>query len=159
MDIRTIALCLTLATPAALAAEAAAPAPATTPAAAPASAPTALDPVEVTVEKRQENAFREVQRGMKRVRSAKAEDADKIVCLKQKPTGSNIPVINCATNRFWEKIRASSLANGLGSVGGAVAGGGGSSRKDDRVFTMSIKDYNAMEQRFGKLAEDAAKSP
>lgn len=118
-------------------------------------APAQLDPVEITAEKRMENAFREVQIGLERIRSSKPEDEDKIVCLKQKPTGSNIPVINCATNRFWEKIRASSLTSGLGAVGGAIAGGGGgSARKDDKVFTMSLNDYNALQKRFGRLPKE-----
>lgn len=117
--------------------------------------PAQLDPVEVTAEKRMENAFREVQIGLERVRSSKPEDEEKIVCLKQKPTGSNIPVINCATNRYWDKIRSSSLSAGLGSVGGAIAGGGGgSARKDDKVFTMSLNDFNALKKRFGALPKD-----
>jgi hypothetical protein len=117
--------------------------------------PAELDPVEVTAEKRMENAFREVQIGMERVRSDKPEDAEKIVCLKQKPTGSNIAVINCATNRYWQKIRARSLSQGLGAVGGAIAGGGsGSTNKEDKVFTMSLSDYSALQKRFGKLPKD-----
>jgi len=119
--------------------------------------PAQLDPVEITAEKRMEYAFREVQLGMDRVRSSKPEDEEKIVCLKQKPTGSNIPFINCATNRHWDKIRATSLANGLGAVGGAIAGGGtGSVKKEDKVFTMTLTDYNKLKERFGKLPKDYA---
>lgn len=147
MDLRTKLLL-----PLALAGFTAAASDAVTPQAEP---PAQLDPVEVTAEKRMENAFREVQIGLDRVRSSKIEDEEKIVCLKQKPTGSNIPVINCATNRYWDKIRASSLSSGLGAVGGAVAGGGGgSARKEDKVFTMSMNDYNALQKRFGKLPKE-----
>lgn len=129
----------------------------TTPQAEP---PAQLDPVEVTAEKRMENAFREVQIGMDRVRSSKPEDEEKIVCLKQKPTGSNIPVINCATNRYWDKIRAASLTSGLGAVGGAIAGGGtGAVKKEDKVFTMSLSDFNALEKRFGKLPKGMRDQP
>lgn len=129
----------------------------TTPQAEP---PAVLDPVEVTAQKRMENAFREVQLGMDRIRSSKPEDQETIVCLKQKPTGSNIPVINCATNRYWEKIRASSLTSGLGSVGSAIAGGGGgSAKKDDKVFTMSLSDFNSLEKRFGKLPKELKELP
>lgn len=117
--------------------------------------PAQLDTVEVTAEKRMENAFREVQLGLERIRSDKPEDEDKIVCLKQKPTGSNIPLINCATNRYWSKIRSSSLSTGLGAVGGAIAGGGGgSARKEDKVFSMSLNDYNQLQKRFGRLPDD-----
>ena len=118
-----------------------------------------LDPVEVTAEQRTENAFRTVQLGMGRGRSEKAEDADKIVCLKQKPTGSNIPVINCATNRFWEKIRASSMTN-VGLVTAPIAGsGGGSAKKEDKVFTMSLTDFNKLEKRFGALPQELKDKP
>lgn len=124
----------------------------TTPAAEP---PAALDPVEVTAEKRTENAFRTIQLGLERVRSERSEDADKIVCLKQKPVGSNIPVINCATNRYWERIRSNSLSNGVGTVNGAMAGGGGSTgRKDDKVFSMSLNDFNKLKKQFGELPKE-----
>jgi hypothetical protein len=119
--------------------------------------PAQLDPVEITAEKKMESAFREVQLGLDRVRSNKPEDEEKIVCLKQKPTGSNIPLINCATNRYWEKIRASSLSSGLGAVGGAIAGGGGgSAKKEDKVFSMTLNDFNQLKKRFGSLPKDYA---
>ena len=144
----------TILLPLALVAGVAAASSDTTPQAEP---PAQLDPVEITAEKKMENAFREVQLGLERVRSTKPEDEDKIVCLKQKPTGSNIPLINCATNRYWEKIRASSLSSGLGAVGGAIAGGGGgSARKEDKVFSMTVNDFNQLKKRFGSLPKDYA---
>ena len=80
--------------------------------AAPAEPPATLDPVEVTAARRAEIAFRTVQLGMLRSRSDSIEAADDVVCLKQTPVGSHVAVINCATNRFWNRVRAASLANG-----------------------------------------------
>jgi len=143
--------------------------------------PLALDPVEVNAERRTEVAFRAVQVALERSRSDRSEDADLIVCLKQAPTGSNIPAINCATNRFWNKVRARSLSGGLGSVegvgspamnfgrtamgntGGAnlprtgvnsvgVAGSNGATKaEDDKVVTLSLSDYNRLKERYGEL--------
>lgn len=139
-----------------------APAPATA-----TEAPAALDPVEVTAEekmKRQEAAFRTVQEGMERQRSDKIEDEDLIVCKKEKPTGSNVSVINCATNRFWKRIRSSSMASGMaaagmtpGGTGAYGAGGGGSAKKDDKVITISLTSYYEMEKRFGKKPKEEKK--
>ena len=99
------------------------------PAAAPATAaepPAQLEQVDVTGEKRVELAFRAVQLGLRRGRSDRMEDADLIVCMKQTPVGSHLPVINCATNRKWSEIRARSLQNGLSGLqsAGGPAGGG-----------------------------------
>lgn len=116
---------------------------------------TQLDPVEVTAEQRTESAFREVQVALERIRSDRDEDAEKIVCVKQKPTGSNIPVISCATNRYWNRIREASLQSGLGSIGGAVGGGGpGAIRTQDKVFNMSMSDYKKLQKRFGKMPDE-----
>lgn len=124
----------------------------TAPAAEP---PAALDTVEVTALKRTENAFRTIQLGMERIRSEKTEDADKIVCIRQKPVGSNIPIINCATNRYWERIRSNSLSNGIGTVNGAMGGGGGGSgSKQDQVFSISLNDYNKLKKQFGTLPKE-----
>lgn len=111
--------------------------------------PAQLDPVELTAEQRLEGAFREVQVGLERVRSDRDEDAEKIVCVKQKPTGSNIPVINCATNRYWNVMRNASL-----SSFNSVAGSGGSGRPGDKVFTMSLTDFNKLQKRYGKMPEE-----
>jgi hypothetical protein len=100
-----------------------------------------------------ERAFREVQIGMERMRSDKPEDAEKVVCLKQKPTGSNISQINCATNRYWEHIRSNSLGTNGGFVGSA-ASGGNTATKNERVFTMSLAQYRSLEKQFGKLPKD-----
>ena len=143
------------------------PTAAPAPAAAPASeAPYVGEPMELTVEQRQERAFRTVQEGLTRERSDKAEDQELIVCKKEKPTGSNIKVINCATNRFWQKIRSSSMAGGF-AAGGLTAsgtgayggGGGGSAKKDDKVITISVADYYKMEQRYGKAPKAGADKP
>jgi len=113
---------------------------------------TVLDPVEVTAAQRTMSAFRTLQAGLERNRSDREEDAETIVCEKRKPTGSNIPVINCATNRYWNRIRAASLQSGFGGNGAAVTGGGtGAVRQDDKMFTMTLNDFNALEKRFGKL--------
>lgn len=100
-----------------------------------------------------ERAFREVQLGMERIRSSKPEDAEQIVCLKQKPTGSNISQINCATNRYWEHIRANSLGANGGFVGSA-AGNSAAAMKDERVFSMTLAQYRSLEKKFGKLPQD-----
>jgi hypothetical protein len=157
----------------ALAAEpqpAAAPASATAPAAAPATA-AVLDPVDVeekqlTPEQRQERAFRTVQEGMARERSDKVEDENLIVCKKEKPTGSNMKVINCATNAFWKKIRSSSMAAGIagggmtaGGTGAYGSGGGGSAKKDDKVITISVSAYYEMEKKFGKAPKKDDSKP
>lgn len=110
--------------------------------------PAVLDPVAVSAEKRAELSFRTIQIALERTRSNSVKDEDQIVCLKQMPTGSHRPVINCATNGFWRKIRENSLA---GFTGG---GGGGSAKKGEKVFTISMDDYAKLEARFGKLPED-----
>ena len=146
--------------------------------AGPAEAPFVGDPVEVNAEKRTELAFRTVQIALDRSRSDRIEDADLVVCLKQTPTGSHVPVINCATNRFWMRIRAASLANGLagyesrGGPGGTdtmkmatasfvqssgldgvgVPRGGGSIKpEDEKVVTIRLSDYNKLKARYGEL--------
>ena len=133
---------------------------------APAEAPYVGEPMELTAEQRQELAFRAVQQGMDRQRSDKVEDEDLIVCMKQKPVGSNVSVINCTTNRFWKKIRASSMAAGMasggmtpGGTGAYNSGGGGSARKDDKVITLSMNDYYKMEKKFGKVPKADAGKP
>jgi hypothetical protein len=100
--------------------------------------------------------------------------------LRQTPTGSHVPVINCATNRFWLRIRAASLANGLagyesrGGPGGTDTmkmatgsflqsssldgvgvprGGGKIRREDEKVVTLTLSEYNKLKQRFGELPE------
>jgi hypothetical protein len=103
------------------------------------------DPMVLTAEQRAERSLRTIQIALERTRSNSVKDEDDIVCLKQMPTGSHRPVINCATNGFWRKIRENSLANFTGS------GGGGSAKKEDKVFTMSMDDYAKLEKRFGKL--------
>ena len=120
---------------------------------APVAAPTTEtpyvgDPLVLTAEQRAERSLRTIQIARERTRSNSVEDDELIVCLKQTPTGSHRPVINCATNRFWRKIREASLAGFTG------AGGGGSARKEDKVFTMSVDDYAQLEKRFGKLPKD-----
>jgi hypothetical protein len=143
------------------AAPAAAPAPSTV-----AEAPYVGEPMELTAEQRQELAFRAVQKGLDTPRSDKAEDAEVIVCKKEKPTGSNTSVVNCATNRYWMKIRSSSMAAGIGggaqTAGGTGAyggGGGGSAKKEDKVITLSMSDYYKMEKRFGKAPKEAPTKP
>lgn len=134
-------------------AEDAAPAQSAEPA-APAEQPYQGEPVTVTEQRSPlENAFREVQIGLDRTRSSRLEDAEKIVCLKQKPTGSNISVINCATNRFWEQIRENSLG-GIGGFTGAAGASGANTKKGDRVFTMSLAQYRALEKQFGPLPKE-----
>ena len=145
---------------------------------APAEAPAALDPVEVNAAKRAELAFRTVQIALERGRSDRVEDADQVVCLKQTPVGSHVAVINCATNRFWMRIRAASLANGLAgfeSSGGPVGGDtmgmatgafmapsgmdsvgvskgtGPIKREDEKVVTLSLNEYNKLKKRYGEL--------
>ena len=113
-----------------------------------AEAPYVGDPVTLTAEQRAERSLRTVQIALERTRSNSVKDEDLIVCVKQMPTGSHRPVINCATNGFWRKIRENSLA---GFTGG---GGGGSAKKDDKVFTMSVEDFAKLERRFGKLPKD-----
>ena len=136
-----------------------------------------LDTVEVNAEKRAELAFRTVQLGLERGRSDKIEDADSVVCLKQTPVGSHVAVINCATNRFWMRVRAASLANGLAGFEGSGAGGsdamktatasfvqssgmdgigvprgtGTIKREDEKVVTLSLNDYNKLKKRYGEL--------
>jgi hypothetical protein len=146
--------------------------------AAPAEPPAALDPVEVNAAKRAELAFRTVQIGLERGRSDRVEDADQVVCLKQTPIGTHVAVINCATNRFWMRIRAASLANGLAGLesSGGPAGGdamkmatasfvsssgmdgigvpkgtGAIKREDERVVTLSLNEYNKLKKRYGEL--------
>ena len=64
-------------------------------------------------------------------------------------------MINCATNRYWERIRSNSLTNGIGTVSGTMAGGGGGSgSKEDKVFTMSLNDYNKLKKQFGALPKE-----
>ena len=146
-------------------------APATA-AAAPAPATAAvLDPIDVqdkalTPEQRQERAFRAVQKGMDTPRSDKAEDAEVIVCKKEKPTGSNVSVVNCATNRYWMKIRSASMASGIGgggqTAGGTGAygsGGGGSAKKEDKVITIPLSEYYKLEKRFGKAPKEGSSKP
>ena len=142
-----------------------------------AEAPVTLDPVEVNAEKRAELAFRTVQLGMLRSRSDSVEAADDVVCLKQTPVGSHVAVINCATNRFWNRVRAASLANGLAGYqqGGGPAGSdvmaqatgsfvqsaydgigvprasGPIKREDERIVTLSVNDYNKLKKRYGEL--------
>lgn len=113
-----------------------------------AEAPYVGDPVTLTAEQRAERSLRTIQIALERTRSNSIADEDKIVCLKQMPTGSHRPVINCATNGFWRKIRENSLAGFTG------LGGGGSAKKEDKVFTMSVEDFAKLERRFGKLPED-----
>ena len=139
--------------------------------------PFKLDAVEVSAEKRTELAFRTLQIGLERSRSDSVEDADVVVCLKQTPVGSHVTVINCATNRFWMRIRAASLANGLagyqgggGPAGGdrmgmatgsflqgsgmdsvGVPSGGAIKREDEKVVSLSLNDYNKLKKRFGEL--------
>ena len=110
-----------------------------------AEAPYVGDPITLTAEQRAERSLRTIQIALERTRSNSVKDEDLIVCVKQMPTGSHRPVINCATNGFWRKIRENSLANFTGS------GGGGSAKKGDKVFTMSVEDYARLEKRFGKL--------
>jgi hypothetical protein len=144
--------------------------------AATAEAPAALDPVEVNAAKRAELAFRTVQIALERGRSDRVEDADQVVCLKQTPVGSHVAVINCATNRFWLRVRAASLANGLAgferSAGpadgmkmatasmvsgsgmdgiGVPKGSGPIKREDERVITLSLNEYNKLKKRYGEL--------
>ena len=150
-------------------AAAAEPAAAPTTAAAPATtaeAPYVGEPMELTVEQRQEKAFRTIQSGLDKQRSDRVEDQDVIVCKKEKPTGSNVAVINCATNRFWQAIRASSMAAGIagggrtaGGTGAYGSGGGGSAKKDDKVITLSLSDYYKLEKRFGKVPKTDAGKP
>lgn len=149
--------------------------------AAPTEPPATLDPVEVTAARRAEIAFRTVQLGMLRSRSDSIEAADDVVCLKQTPVGSHVAVINCATNRFWNRVRAASLANGLagfqqsgGPAGSDMMGqatgafvqtsgmdgigppraSGPIKREDEKVVTLSLNDYNKLKKRFGELPED-----
>ena len=144
---------------------AAAAEPAPAPVAA-AETPYVGEPMELTAEQRQEAAFRAVQVAMDRQRSDKVEDEELIVCMKEKPTGSNVSVINCTTNRFWKKIRSASMSAGIaaggmtpGGTGAYNAGGGGSARKDDKVMTLSMNDYYKMEKRFGKAPKTEAGKP
>ena len=118
--------------------------------ASPTSAPAAeqpaqLDPVTLTAEQKAERNLRTIQIAMERTRSNSVKDEDLIVCLKQTPTGTHRPVINCATNGFWRKIRENSLGGFTG------IGGGGSAKKEDKVFTISTEDFAKLERRFGKL--------
>ena len=148
-------------------ASAADPAPTPTTAPAPATeTPYVGEPMELTAEQRQEAAFRAVQVGMDRLRSDKVEDEELIVCKKEKPTGSNVSVINCTTNRFWKRIRASSMAAGLaaggltaGGTGAYGGGGGGSARKDDKVITLALSDYYKLEKKYGKVPKADASKP
>ena len=110
-----------------------------------AEAPAVLDPITLTAEQKAERNLRTIQIAMERTRSNSVKDEDKIVCLKQTPTGTHRPVINCATNGFWRKIRENSLGGFTG------LGGGGSAKKDDKVFTISTEDFAKLERRFGKL--------
>jgi hypothetical protein len=170
----TLRTCLVTAVLAAGAAAAAAPA---------AEPPAALDPIEVTAEKRAELAFRAVQLGLERSRSDRVEDQDLVVCIKETPTGTHRPVINCATNRKWAQVRARSLAGGLSgleanggpaasSVNNAMAratgalvgnsglnasaaygSNGAQKREDDKVLVLSLVDYNKLKARYGELPE------
>jgi hypothetical protein len=147
--------------PAAAPATGAAPAPSSA-----AEAPYVGEPMDLTAEQRQERAFRAVQKGLDTVRSDKAEDADVIVCKKEKPTGSNVSVVNCTTNRNWIKIRAASMASGIagggqtaGGTGAYGSGGGGSARKEDKVITLTMNDYYKLEKRFGKAPKETPTKP
>jgi hypothetical protein len=127
--------------------------PASAPAVSPSDAPAVEEPyvgepLELTAEQRAERSLRTIQIALDRTRSNSVKDEELIVCVKQMPTGSHRPVINCATNRFWRKIRENSLGGFTGS------GGGGSAKKDDKVFTMSVEDYAKLEKRFGKLPQE-----
>lgn len=143
--------------------------------------PAALDPVEVSAEKRAELAFRAVQIGLERSRSDRVEDQDLVVCIKETPTGTHRPVINCATNRKWAQIRSRSLAGGLSGLeanGGpgasavnnamaratgafvgnsglnasaAYGSNGAQRRDDDKVLVLSLVDYNKLKARYGEL--------
>jgi hypothetical protein len=113
-----------------------------------AEAPYVGEPVTLSAEQRAERSFRTIQIALERTRSNRIEDEDLIVCVKQMPTGSHRPVVNCATNRFWRKIRENSLAGFTGS------GGGGSARKEDKVFTISSDDFSKLEKRYGKLPDE-----
>jgi hypothetical protein len=149
--------------------------------AAPAEPPAELDPIEVSAEKRAELAFRAVQLGLERSRSDRVADQDLVVCIKETPTGSHRPVVNCATNRKWAQIRSRSLAGGLsgleanGGPGanainnsmaratGAMVGNSGlnssaaygsngaQKRADDVVLTLPLTDYNKLKARYGEL--------
>jgi len=150
------------------------------PAMAPTQEPPAqLDPVEVTAEKRAEVAFRQVQIALRRGRSDRLEDADLIVCQKMTVVGSHVPLISCATNRYWGKVRARSLQYGLSGVEssggpaadfssnimdtganlqrGAIAtsgasGSNGAARSaDDKVVSIKLSDYYKLQKRFGEL--------
>jgi hypothetical protein len=118
---------------------------ASSPSAPAAEAPAQLDPITLTADQKAERNLRTIQIAMERTRSNSVKDEDQIVCLKQTPTGSHRPVINCATNGFWRKIRENSLGGFTG------LGGGGSAKKDDKVFTISPEDFAKLERRFGKL--------
>lgn len=140
--------------------------------------PLTLDAIEVSAEKRTELAFRTVQIALERGRSDRVEDADLVVCIKETPVGSHVRVINCATNRFWMRIRAASLANGLaafeangGPAGsdmmkmatgsfvqrsgmdsvGPSRGTGEIKREDEKVVTIKLSDYNKLRKRYGEL--------
>ena len=128
------------------------------------------EPVELSAEQRLERSFHTVQVALQRGRSDLVEDQDQIVCLKQTPTGTHRAVINCATNRFWRQVRESSLSAGLAGVGGARSTGhfavdaeargvGGSARKDEKVFTLSLNDYAKLEKRFGKASKEVPDQP
>ena len=144
--------------------------------AAEAEPPFALDTVEVAAAKRTELAFRTVQIALERGRSDSVEHADLVVCVKETPVGSHVAVINCATNRFWMRVRAASLANGLaafegGGPGGdpmkaatgsftrssgmdgigVPKGGGAIKREDEKVVTIRLSDYNKLVKRYGEL--------
>lgn len=151
-------------------------------------APVALDDVKVSAEKRAEIAFRQVQLGLERSRSDRAEDLDLVVCVKGAPTGSHRTVIRCATNRKWMQIRAASMSNGLadldvnGGPGGnststamaratganigrsglngapGVGDNGAAKRDDDKVLTLPMSEYNKLRKRYGELP-DALRPP
>jgi hypothetical protein len=168
-----ITRCIPIAAALALAAIASAAEPAVTPATAPApaAAPATMapyegEPMELNAEQRQEAAFRAVQLGMERKRSDKVEDENLIVCVKEKPVGSNVTVVRCTTNYMWRKIRSASLSSGLGGgsmtaggTGSYGAGGGGSARKDDKVITMSMGDYYKLEKKYGKVPKADDRKP
>jgi hypothetical protein len=140
--------------------------------------PIALDAIEVSAAKRTELAFRTVQIALERGRSDRVEDLDLVVCVKETPVGTHVAVINCATNRFWMRIRAASLANGLagfeGSAGpagtdpmkmatgsfvqrsgmdgiGVPRGGGTIKREDEKVVTIRLSDFHKLKKRYGEL--------
>ena len=60
-----------------------------------------LEKFTVSAAVKREMAFRAIRLGLSRSRSDKSADADKLVCHYDKPVGSHIRQIFCATNRTW----------------------------------------------------------